>query len=192
MAARSASTSPGKCDLRPAAAGSGVATTLLGASLLAIGLWSAAVALRFPVGPYDEGLLLTNARLIQRGLVPHRDFYTQYAPGMYLLIAAIWRLSGVSPLAVRLSSTAIHLVVALLAARLVGRATGRRVSLLTVGLTLCWLAPLDPVAYAWTAALAAALLSFELGLRSADGRGPLMEVGFGLIFVGISCFRHDL
>jgi hypothetical protein len=175
---------------RAAPAGGALAATLLGVALLAIGLWSAAVALRYPIAPYDEGLLLTNARLIQRGFAPYRDFYTQYPPGMYLLIAG--RLTGVSPLAVRLSSSAIHLVVALLAGCLVGRAIRRPVSWLTAGLTLCWLTPLDPIAYSWMAAIAAALLSFELGLRSADGGGPLVDFGCGLAFVGVSCFRHDL
>src|ERR1051326_4496425 len=64
MGARSTGTSPDESAVRPAAAGGALAATLLVASLLAIGLWSAAVALRFPVGPYDEGLLLTNAHLI--------------------------------------------------------------------------------------------------------------------------------
>jgi hypothetical protein len=182
----------GTCDSRRAPAGGARASALIGISLLAIGLWSAAVSLRIPVGSYDEGLLLVNARLIGRGLVPHRDFYTQYPPGIYLLIAAIWWLGGISPLAVRLSSSAAHLIVALLAGRLVGRAIGRRMSLLTAGLTLCWLTPLDPVAYAWTAALATALVSFELVLRSGDGGGVWAEVACGLAFVAVSCFRHDL
>ena len=40
------------------------------------------------IGAYDEGILLTGADLILRGQLPYRDFYTNYPPGIFLLIAA--------------------------------------------------------------------------------------------------------
>src|SRR5438105_15698246 len=73
------------------------------------------------INRYDEGLLLTNAHLILRGQVPYRDFYSNYPPGIFLIIAALWKVFGVRAIVVRLLGLAIHLAIALLAARLAGR-----------------------------------------------------------------------
>src|SRR5688572_451659 len=39
------------------------------------------------IGTYDEGVLLTNAHLLLRGELPYRDFYTNYPPGIFALLA---------------------------------------------------------------------------------------------------------
>ena len=45
---------------------------------------------------YDEGLLLTNAFLVGDGAIPFRDFYSVYPPGIYYLIATVWKVIGTS------------------------------------------------------------------------------------------------
>jgi len=165
---------------------------LLGGVLLGIGIMSLLPTLGSGVSAYDEGILLTNSRLVQVGLLPHRDFYTNYPPGIYLLIAAVWSWIGVSPLAVRLLSGAVHLTLALLTARLAGRALGRSMSLLSAGLVMCWLSLLDPVSYSWLLALAVALLALELGLSVQAGGGPGVQFACGVAFGSVSCLRHDL
>lgn len=45
------------------------------------------------VGIYDESFPLVNALRIMAGMVPHRDFYTPYAPGQYYLLAGLFKLT---------------------------------------------------------------------------------------------------
>lgn len=46
------------------------------------------------IGVYDEGLILTGAARVVAGQVPHRDFYTNYGPGQFYVLAFLFRRFG--------------------------------------------------------------------------------------------------
>jgi len=150
---------------------------------------------------YDEGLLLTNAYLISTGAVPFRDFYSVYPPGVYYLIAGVWKVLGTSVSAARLLGFLIHLVIAACSGRLAGLAAGRRFSLFAAGVVLLWLSPHALQPYAWLAALAMALLATTAAVTwterwlpgpQSPSSGRIPVFGTGLLLGTVSCFRHDL
>ena len=58
-------------------------------------------------GPHDEGLMLAWARRIADGQWPYRDFWSNYAPGQPLLLAALVKLFGPSLLWWRIVRVAV-------------------------------------------------------------------------------------
>ena len=66
-------------------------------------------------GPHDEGLMLAWARRIADGQWPYRDFWSNYAPGQPLLLAALVKLFGPSLLWWRIVRVAIDATVSVLA-----------------------------------------------------------------------------
>jgi len=162
-----------------------------GILLLYAGFQATWLTLQDPLNPFDEGLLLTHAHLMLAGQVPHRDFYSTYPPGIYLLIGAAWKIFGTFGWLPRLIALAIHLATAILAGRLAGRIAGRRYSLLTCGLTLLWMSLLGPPPFAWIAAMAAALAAAELFLAALRRNRPLLFLCSGLALGAVACLRHD-
>jgi hypothetical protein len=59
------------------------------------GLW------RAPGAPMEEGFMLTFPELVLKGFVPHRDFLHLYGPGDLWLLAAVYKVAGVSVAAER-------------------------------------------------------------------------------------------
>jgi hypothetical protein len=165
----------------------------IGWFLVAIGLWHTFVDLWLPIQYYDEGILLTDANLILRGEIPYRDFYSNYPPGIFLVIAALWKLGGVSVLAYRALGFLLHVFVAALAGRLAARVSGRRFMPLAAGLALIWIEGLEGAPSAYLAAIALGLAFVELALRATERASsrvrPLLA---GLALGAVSCFRHDL
>jgi Dolichyl-phosphate-mannose-protein mannosyltransferase len=51
---------------------------------------------------YDEGLILTAAMRVAAGQIPHRDFYANYGPAQFYLLAGLFKLFGESLLVERL------------------------------------------------------------------------------------------
>jgi Dolichyl-phosphate-mannose-protein mannosyltransferase len=51
---------------------------------------------------YDEGLVLTGAMRVAAGQIPHRDFYANYGPAEFYILAGLFRTFGESLLAERL------------------------------------------------------------------------------------------
>lgn len=148
--------------------------------------------LRWPIQSFDEGVLLTGAMLVRQGQALYRDFYSNYPPGIFWLISALWDLFGVSPMVLRYLGLGIHLGLALVAGRLAGRAGGRRFSWLGAGLCLAWLSLLGNIPFAWLAGLLAALLFIErLGVCSVAG-SPVPWVLAGLALGVLGVLRHDL
>lgn len=43
---------------------------------------------------YDEGIMLVGGDMVAAGFVPHRDFYTQYGPADFYMVAGFYRLIG--------------------------------------------------------------------------------------------------
>src|SRR3977135_674334 len=46
------------------------------------------------IGVYDEGVILTGAMRVAAGEVPHRDFYANYGPAQFYLLAALFKCFG--------------------------------------------------------------------------------------------------
>jgi hypothetical protein len=145
---------------------------LMSARKLAYGVYA-------PLLPYDDGILLTGSMLVAGGEVPYRDFYTNYGPGIFLTIAALWKVVGTSALAARVLGCALQLAIAALSGLLAGRLTGRRFTALAAGLVAAWLSMLAPSPYAWFAALALALAAASClcSAASAPSRGRWLAAG---------------
>src|SRR5215210_4792183 len=46
------------------------------------------------LGVYDEGVILTGAMRVAAGEVPHRDFYANYGPAQFYVLAALFKCFG--------------------------------------------------------------------------------------------------
>lgn len=168
------------------------AVELAGLLLCALALRATWATWHEKPGLYDEGILLTNAMQLLGGRVPYRDFYSNYPPGQFVLLAGLFKVLGVSIAVERGLGLAIHVVLALGAGRLAGRLTGAPFSAAVAGLVATWLAWLELTAFAWLGALAVALVAIELCAWAAtkDTRVTLGTAGFAL--GAVSWFRHDL
>jgi hypothetical protein len=144
------------------------------------------------IGAYDEGVLLTNANELLWGKLPYRDFYSNYPPGIFVLLAAAFKLCGPSVAVERVLGFVLHLAVALGAGRAAGRLVGERFSWMVAGLCLLWLFPVGVVAYAWLMALSLALLACELWARAQARGRPAGYFLAGAALGVLSWFRHDL
>src|SRR5258708_2813166 len=71
--------------------GSNLLLEVFGALVLLAALRATVGGLHRPINSYDEGLLLTDANLLLMGKVPFRDFYSNYPPGIFLVLAGIWK-----------------------------------------------------------------------------------------------------
>jgi hypothetical protein len=123
-------------------------------------------------GPHDEGLMLAWARRIADGQWPYRDFWSNYAPGQPLLLAALVKLLGPSLLWWRIVRVAIDATVAVLAFAYVRREAGTGWALgawVAVAGAMAWPSGPGPNAPALALGLGALLLA----RRAPLGAGAL-------------------
>lgn len=165
---------------------------LVGLALFVCGLCARSQKLVPQSGYYDEGILLANAHFILHGLWPYRDFYSNYPPGIFLLVAAVWKVFGITAWAFRLLALTIHAAIAIAAGRLAGRIAGCHFSVLAVGLVSIWTGLVDLVPYAWFAGLSCGLVFVELVARAQELPSPRRYLIAGIAFGAVGCFRHDL
>jgi hypothetical protein len=52
------------------------------------------LAMRRDLNMFDEGIVLSDAMLVRRGQIVHRDFYSLYGPAQYYVIASLFHLFG--------------------------------------------------------------------------------------------------
>jgi hypothetical protein len=137
-------------------------------ALLALG---AAVLSAFTIlrgyGPHDEGLMLAWARRIADGEWPYRDFWSNYAPGQPVALAALVKLFGPSLLWWRIVRVAIDATVAVLAFAYVRRHAG-------TGWALgAWVAVAGAMAWPTGPGPNPPALALALGALLAARRAPL-------------------
>src|SRR5438552_13786085 len=59
-------------------------------ALLMLALATSALGLlSFPIGEYDDSILMVGARLVARGKLPYIDFYTHYGPLGYTILSRL-------------------------------------------------------------------------------------------------------
>jgi 4-amino-4-deoxy-L-arabinose transferase-like glycosyltransferase len=88
---------------------------------------------------YDEGLVLTAAMRVAAGQIPHRDFYANYAPAQFYILAGLFKLFGNSLLVERLFDLLIKALVVTLVYAIVASVSRRWIAACTALVTILWL-----------------------------------------------------
>src|SRR5215472_7264315 len=70
--------------------------------VFAVSFLGLALTMQPEVNSYDEGMIITGAMRVAGGAVPHRDFYTEYGPGQFYVLAGLFDLFGQTVLVERL------------------------------------------------------------------------------------------
>jgi hypothetical protein len=143
---------------------------------------------------YDEGIMLVGAMRVADGDIPHRDFYANYGPGQFYVLAGLFKLFSPSVLIERIWDTVAKTISVAAVLLIVARATGSTLAALgTAFVCMIWFASFESYGYPIFPALAAALFSL-LALASVFGLSratwPLLAAGgsAGVAFL----FRYDI
>lgn len=138
---------------------------------------------------YDEGLLFTDAFLMNRGREIYRDFYVNYPPGILQFVRLLSLLD--SPIwSSRLFALFVRIGSALLAGWLAGRARQEKLCLATVSVVLLVQSDMQLVVSAYTLGVFAVLAGTVIWSR--PGVTLWRSVSSGVLLGVISYVRHDL
>lgn len=161
------------------------AVALASAGLLSLGLQKGGP-------PLDEGMLLSGADLIQRGMKPGLDFNYTYGPTSLSTIAINEALLGPGVTAQRILGVGYRIAI-LLGLYALARPRGQNVALASISIGAILLASVTAGAYAWFGAIALLLASLSLFSRSFSAqRQGLFLWGSGLLGGLALGFRPDL
>ena len=95
---------------------------------------------------YDEGLVLTAAMRVAAGQIPHRDFYANYGPGQFYILAGLFKMFGQSLLVERLFDLLIKALVVTLVYAIAAAYCRRSIATCTSILAILWLIGLHDLA----------------------------------------------
>lgn len=145
------------------------------------------------VPPYDEGLILVASTRVLSGDVPYRDFYANYGPAQFYVLAALFKVFGPSILVERLWDVLIRSCTVLVIYLIVDHVWSRSRAIFLAALTAMWLSYFENYGYPVFPCLLFSLLSLYCVVPVYQGSraiAPLLASGS---FVGITIlFRHDV
>jgi hypothetical protein len=152
-----------------------------------------AAAMSRQINVYDEGLIIVGAMRVAQGEVLHRDFYANYGPAQFYILAGLFKVFGFSILIDRVWDTIIRAMIVTVAFLIVQRGGARREGLFAAGLVMIWLCFFGYYAYPIFPALLFALLGALCLLPIfEDRRSRIRLFGSGLC-IGITVlFRYDV
>jgi hypothetical protein len=155
-------------------------------ALFVLGAFLSGITIRWGINPHDEGLVLQAAARISDGQLPYRDFYANYGPGQYFLVAGLDLVFGPSLLSWRIVRVALDATVGVLAYALARRDAPEPLAL------GAWLAVAAAMAFPSIpspnpAAIALGLGAILLAPRAPAGAGALAGVAVAFrIDVGLA------
>lgn len=164
---------------------------LAGISLLTvIALLFLQIGIYEPIYHYDEGIIAYGAVRVLQGELPYRDFWTQYSPGQFYLVAGFFKFFGANIMVERWCDIIIRVLLALMFMAMSARLTNWKLALPTWVFAVLWLNFYVFFGYPIFPALTFALASIYTLLRGLTCRRFLCAAGIlmGLCFI----FRHDM
>lgn len=143
--------------------------------------------------PYDEGLIVTGASRVAAGAVPHRDFYTNYGPGQFYVLAFAFKIFGPSLLVERIWDLVIKAAIAWLAGAIALRMMARTFAIVVTAACILWVTFCGFSGYPLWPALFLSLLSAWFLFAIFEGRRSTSSVlGAGVSVGAITLFRYDI
>jgi hypothetical protein len=166
--------------------------------LVIAAIFAAAFVVAFSSGTravnlYDEAIMVAGATRVMNGAVIHRDFYANYGPAQFYVLAVLFKMFGTSILVARIWGAAIKAAIGV-ALYLLGRRVMPRIwSAASCTFSMIWLSFVDYAIWpAWPALLAAIASMFSLFTIFEKGR-PLKNALTAGVWVGIATlFRYDI
>jgi len=95
--------------------------------------------INLPPGPFDEGVILVGAERVLKGQIPSRDFFTQYTPGQFYMLAAMFKIFGISIIAERMYDIAIKSLISLFVFLIIRMFSSNKVALVGWAMSLIWI-----------------------------------------------------
>ena len=145
------------------------------------------------VGPYDEGIVLFGAARVASGDVPHRDFYANYGPAQFYILAFLFEVFSPSVLVERAWDAAARSASVVLTFLIVARVASIAAAWLAALASLAWLAALGSHGYPVFPALAAALASLLCLMPAFAGAysAPWLLAAGSCVGL-VALFRYDV
>jgi Dolichyl-phosphate-mannose-protein mannosyltransferase len=168
--------------------------TLIFAGCFLVSFVFQAIATDPAISLYDEGIILFGARRVMDGDLIHRDFYSNYGPGQFYTIAALFKLFSPSILVERLWDDFVRSVSVGVIFLIVARSTRSVLAALgTAAVCMVWFEAFGYYGYPVFPALAAVLtgllcLLSELG----TGRSVWSLLAAGVCMGVAFLFRYDI
>ena len=151
------------------------------------------LAMQRDLNVYDEGLVLVGAMRVADGEIPHRDFYANYGPAQFYVLAGLFKLFAPSILGERLWDTLVRALTATFVFLIVEKCGARRESYFAYGASLIWLSFFAFYGYPVFPALLFVLISVFFLLHVFQGRRHgLMLLASGASVGLVVLFRYDV
>jgi hypothetical protein len=148
------------------------------------------------VGVYDEGIILTASMLVSAGELIHRDFYANYGPGEFYLLAWLFELFGHKVMVERMLDLSVRAAILVLVYRACRPYAQRRISWLAAAACACWLATVGNAGYPVYPSMLLAIGSTWLVVRVLSGEpgtaATREAVLAGLLAGAVGLFRYDV
>ena len=147
------------------------------------------------VTQYDEGLVLFGAVRVMNGDVPYRDFYANYGPAQFYVLAGLFKAFGPSVLVARIWDLLVRAAISVVVYAIFARIGSPRMAAIASAISVAWLSVVGYMYYEYPAipCLLLALLSAYLVLPVYCGRSGRMPLLLSGACVGAAAlFRHDV
>ncbi len=169
-------------------------TVLFFVSLFFAAMLFQLIVIRRRLGVYDESLELYCAEHVLKGQVPYRDFWTMYGPAQFYVLAAFFKLLGISVWVGRLYDAVVRAGLACVCFALTNRLASRGYAASAFAIVLVWISCIDDPVYTFPVfpALLCSLLSVLFLYRYLNDSSSVRFLFLAGLLAGITAtFRHD-
>lgn len=142
---------------------------------------------------YDEGLIVYGAVRVMGGDLPYRDFWTQYSPGQFYVLAGLFRLFGATVMVERTWDVVCRAVLALALYGVAAQLTNRWLALVVWAAGVVWLAFYGFFGYPIFQGLLFSFLSIYFLLKAMSNPAQMKWRWWSGVMLGLAAiFRHDM
>lgn len=140
---------------------------------------------------YDEGIVLTDALRVMVGEIPHRDYYANYGPGQFYVVAALFSIFGKALIVSRVYGLAIMASIVAMTFFLLVRRVQLWVCLVASFICGAWIIAIPQYLYPVFPTALLAMLGSAL-LLAPDGLTRWQNVALAGATAGVAAlFRYD-
>lgn len=145
------------------------------------------------VSIYDEGLILEGAERVRAGGVIHRDFYANYGPAQFYVLAALFKLFSAKIMVLRVWDTIVKTALATVCYLVAGRFAGPKKAFAVWFFILCLLCDVGYFGYPVFPALLLVLIGVYALIPVFAGEARALPlVAAGLCAGMAALFRYDI